>query len=288
MHALLEKSVDYAGLFPPATLSLKAAGTNYAEYVSGEHAWMLGRLVLPAERLQEFAGILASLRGGSGVWLISALVGQNFGDELKLIHNFNRDAGNRACVDSIEFAPGLDRQIGELLAIVPRECRTYFEVPLDSTLDLLQTIAQKGAQAKIRTGGLNPEAIPPFTTVASFIENCVKVKTQFKATAGLHHPIRSLHPLTYEPNAVTGEMHGFLNLLVACAFATHGAPATVLAQILAESDPASFRFTDSHAQWKRESIPLSVIRQMREELFTSFGSCSFQEPVEDLTALGWL
>lgn len=288
IRALLAKSVDYAGLFPPATLALDAAVKNYAAYKAGPHAWMLGRFVISAPRLQELANILPSARGDSPSWSISALVGQNFDEDLEHVQKFNHDVSNAVRVDSVEIAPVLHNQIEEITGVVPRDCRVYFEVPLNSSTDLLRTIAQKGARAKLRTGGVKPEAIPPTSEIASFIKNCVKAKACFKATAGLHHPIRSLRPLTYEPNAVTGEMHGFVNLLMACVFGRSGASGNLIMEILADRNPASFRFADSQAQWKRESVPLSMLQQMRKELFISFGSCSFQEPVEDLASLGWL
>ena len=55
LRALLSEVVDYAGLFPPAALPLPAVIKNYEEYVPSENNWMLARLILPADRLSEFA-----------------------------------------------------------------------------------------------------------------------------------------------------------------------------------------------------------------------------------------
>ena len=53
---LLDHVVDYAGLFPPASRSLEEAAWQYGEHRRGANAWMLGRFVLPASRLDELSG----------------------------------------------------------------------------------------------------------------------------------------------------------------------------------------------------------------------------------------
>ena len=45
--------VDYAGLFPPAGLDMRAAVGNYARYAAGPWAWALGRFIVPVSRLEE-------------------------------------------------------------------------------------------------------------------------------------------------------------------------------------------------------------------------------------------
>ena len=47
--------VDYAGLFPPAALAMAEAARRYAAYLGSPEAWMLGRFVVPVERLDELA-----------------------------------------------------------------------------------------------------------------------------------------------------------------------------------------------------------------------------------------
>ena len=60
IHTLLAGFFEYAGLYPPASLSLQSAVNNYLEYARGRHAWALGRLIVNAERL----GALRSMAGG--------------------------------------------------------------------------------------------------------------------------------------------------------------------------------------------------------------------------------
>src|ERR1017187_4794564 len=80
----------------------------------------------------------------------------------------------------------------------------------------------QGGFAKVRTGGLTPETIPSSEALADFLGEAASRHIAFKATAGLHHPIRSLHPLTYAPDSPCATMHGFVNVFVAAAFAIVG------------------------------------------------------------------
>jgi hypothetical protein len=249
---------------------------------------MLGRFVVPASRLPELSAILLTAGKSTSPWQISSLVGKDFESDLADITVFNLDAGQYGQVHTIEMAPELQTKIEDIATKAPRDVTAYFELPLDAPLELLKTLVHQGARAKVRTGGLRPEAIPSTSELATFIVNCASAGAAFKATAGLHHPIRSIRPLTYEPNAIAGEMHGFLNVLMASAFAISRAPIETVNEVLAERQSSSFLFTDSEVRWKGKSVPASMLREIRQRLFISFGSCSFDEPVEDLVSLGWL
>ena len=142
-----------------------------------------------------------------------------------------------------------------------------------------------GAFAKIRSGGVVPEAIPSMNQLADFILRCAELRLPFKATAGLHHPIRASHPLTYEADSPRAAMHGFINVFLAAAFAWAGR--TDLQPLLSETDPGAFRF-DEQAHWRDWSLTADQVREARCNFAHSFGSCSFTEPVESLQQLGWL
>ena len=47
LRALLERSIDYAGIFPPCSLVLEHALKNQAQYIRSADAWILGVFVLP-------------------------------------------------------------------------------------------------------------------------------------------------------------------------------------------------------------------------------------------------
>ena len=243
LRALLEGLVDYAGLFPPAALSMQDAVRNYARYREEEYAWALGRFVVPADRVAEVPDEfpLSIL----GVDEVKAVTTED-------VDRIARDANGRT---------------------------VYVEI---ADVALLDAIARCGLRAKIRTGGVTADAFPPIGDVATFLRACKTAGAAFKATAGLHHPLRCLKPLTYAPDAPTGTMHGFLNVFLAAAMLEHADG------ILAEVDPRAFAFNDEGAWWRGEHVSTEELRTMRRDFATSFGSCSFEEPISDLRGLGFL
>jgi hypothetical protein len=83
-------------------------------------------------------------------------------------------------------------------------------------------------------------------------------------------------------------MHGFLNLLIASALAWHGACKAVVQGALEERDPDSLRFEDDRAGWREHWLSFNELAAARAEFITGFGSCSFDEPVAEMKALGLL
>ena len=156
---------------------------------------------------------------------------------------------------------------------------TYCEAPLAQIA---------GAFAKIRTGGLTPDAIPSPEAIADFLHRTAQCRLPFKATAGLHHPIRSLRPLTYAPDSPRAVMHGFLNVFVAAAFAWHDAARHVLIEVLTEEDPRAFAFDGDELRWRSHRLTTRQVQNARRYFAHSFGSCSFEEPIADLRELGFL
>jgi hypothetical protein len=248
LKCLLERLIDYAGLFPPAKIPLDAALAKYEQYTDGDYKWMLRWFVVGTAEL--------------------ANVPESFDGSLSILGD--TEQSRAATIESN--------------AVVSAHQPVYCEVPLDQ-LERLEQVKQAGCFAKIRTGGLKPEAIPSPAQVASFIVGCADRKLSFKATAGLHHPIRAEQNLTYEPNAPRAVMHGFINVLMASAFAWHGE--RNIEPIIAEVDPQAFRFND-RAYWREKSLSLSEINDARQNFMHSIGSCSFEEPIQDLKALGLL
>ena len=72
LRILLSDAIDYAGLFPPASLDMPAAAENFARYLNCEFRWMLGRFVVPAERLAELEKLLKPNRARG--WRVTAPV----------------------------------------------------------------------------------------------------------------------------------------------------------------------------------------------------------------------
>jgi hypothetical protein len=208
-----------------------------------EHAWMLGRFVVPAAKLEE----LPAQRPGLSVVLGSL-------DEAELVTDSDG-------VEAVELVlprprPRSEELVAAYRALRPLGVETYFELVLDeswrdSVPAAIGAVAAVGGRVKLRCGGA---AVPSIEQVALVIACCRETGVPFKATAGLHHPIRR------------GEEHGFLNLMAAAS-----APPSRLEAVLSETDAAALEIEDAG-----------------RAVFTSFGSCSWREPVDELRALGML
>ena len=209
--------IDYAGLFPPAALDMKTAVANYTRYLAGPDAWALGRFVLPVARFAEFEAAITDVHPVEP-WGISALIGANYDSDLAEVDRFNQRNARKARVDSVEAKASSTDEICQIRAFVRGTITPYFEIPPDKAADLLGTIRDIRGRAKIRTGGVTPEAFPSSDQVANFIAECAERKVGFKATAGLHHPVRCKKPLTYDPHAPEGVMHGFLNVFLLAVY----------------------------------------------------------------------
>jgi hypothetical protein len=193
-------------------------------------------------------------------------------------------------VDALaDFLDAVDARVADL------GLDLFLEVPLDDDLDatappLLRAMAafnrmrdDVSVGLKMRTGGLDPEAIPSSERVATAILACRDAGVHFKATAGLHHPVRH-----YDESLGT-MMHGFFNLFGGAALAVvHDLDAATLVEVLEDDDPEHFRLTGYDVAWTDLSAPADAVARTRETLAISFGSCSFDEPRDDLRALGLL
>ena len=284
--ALLAGVIDYAGLFPPAALSMAAAAAEYQAALTTAHAWMLGRFVVPAARLSELTEARAALPRLS-TWGISAIVRDGSTDDLATIAAFNADAARHfARVDSIEAKPQSLAGVDWLSAHVAAGIEVYVE--LAPTLDVDPWLARVGAhglRAKVRTGGLTADAFPTPSALAAFIAAAVGHGVPFKATAGLHHAVRGAYRLTYDEGAQHAPMYGYLNVLLATAALRAGRPVAVAEGILLQTDTSALVFTDDAVSWGAEQFPLPTVRDTRQHHLVSFGSCSFREPVAEFDAL---
>jgi hypothetical protein len=250
---------------------------------------MLGRFVAPASRLVELGRAAeASLPwpGAGEPWRVSALLGADLHGDTARVASWNVSHSGRAAVDTVELRAASPEEAEAALDALPPGLTAFVELPLVSDLGpLLAALKRRGARAKLRTGGVVPEAIPEPGDVARFIVACAAAGVPFKATAGLHHPVRAEHALSYEADSPHAVMHGFLNVFAAAALARDGLTTDEVEAILREDDPRAFRLDDSGLEWRGLRVATEALAAARRDFASSFGSCSFAEPVADLRAL---
>jgi hypothetical protein len=243
---------------------------------------------------------------GGEPWPISAIIDGDLDEDLDSIFAFNHEheqpKNGLAVIDAIELKVPISGSgktgaawIDDAVELIPEEVFPFFEIPLISPgggappdfRGMIAALAGADGAAKLRTGGITPDAFPAPAAVAEFLIACHAADVPFKATAGLHQACRAHYPLTYEPNAPKGLMHGFLNVFLAAAYVqAQRADAAMATAILEETDPKAFRFGDEVISWGPHGLEMLQIAQARETFALSYGSCSFEEPVDELRTLG--
>ena len=318
LRAFLAGLVDYAGLFPPARLPLAEALEEYARHRDGPRAWALGPFIVPATDLgplarstaaayRQFAPMPTAVLGGSGdeaAGIVGAVREELHAADLLLQES---DGGAEAAGFERRLAPAVaaDRAAAEDLAAVAAEHRPrsvgrcFFEVmrPLDPEQDLAWRRAVEAALEaweghdavgfKLRCGGLTPADVPALDQVAFVLDAARQARVPMKATAGLHHPLRGMDRTGAGDAAVP--MHGFLNVFGAAILGhARGLTAADLLPILESRDAGAFTFDDDGFAWQEHRATTEEVDLARAEAAVSYGSCSFDEPIEDLEALGFL
>ncbi len=284
---LLSEIVDYAGVFPPSKLAMSEAVINYATYRNSNYGWMLGRFVVPVGRFGEFldaAKDFVERDKNGGAWRLSVLASEDIYETVRQIEDFNAKNAPYIVCDALEVKANSSSLVEKIASAVPPSIETFFELPLNGDLaDLVSTLAIRKQNAKIRTGGVTPEAFPTAKEIIRFVRTCLAANVPFKATAGLHHPLRCFKPLTYESDAPEGVMNGFLNLFLMTGFTRAGFKVNLLKELLEDETEGGFKFKETGVSWRQEYfLNNSQLYNLREKGIISFGSCSFEEPVADL------
>ena len=311
------KLIDYAGLFPPAELSLSAAFLNFLEYKKSDFKSMLSRFICPVRLFPELKGLITEKGTGNNTMFISALSsgGSNAVDfennlerDLGIWKEFTSDRTIPSAVDSFEMRlPDeiLDSENKKDLQLtidnISKRLRSQISNPVflflegssdqnrkhisESLIDSISNHNLKGVNTgfKYRTGGLTASSFPDPEQIAFCIRICLDRKVPMKFTAGLHHPFRHFD------KAIGTMMHGFINVFGAGIIAMrHNISDKGIEEILRDEDPDNFIFTDEYFSWKDWKIETDDIEFARKNLVLSFGSCSFDDPVEDLISLNLL
>lgn len=284
LRAILAGAVDYAGLFPPTALPLETAVANYRGYRQSSDRWALGRFVVTAARLPELTDVLARAEGPEWAGTrISATAGAGLTDDFQHVARFNVQWRSRAiAVDAVEARVTTTEAIDAFAARVSGGIAGYGEVPLGPDHDgLLGCLKGHRLNAKIRMGGVSRDLFPGVEGVVAFLLGVAARQLPFKATAGLHHPLRGEYRLTYDDGSARAPMYGFLNLAVATLVALDNGPADQVAAALLEANPTTIRSEGLAVQWRGRVFDSTSIDRLRQ-LFHGFGSCSFREPIDEL------
>ena len=286
---------------------MRAALRHHARLRESAYWWVAGRFVVPASRLDE----LASLRDPAqalelSVVLDAAMSGAK-GDTVRAdLHRVDRVLGTPGItVASLELRvpgagldpAGLVRSVSEIAERWPSEPVSFWyepsysagwATPPDAVLASLAAARPAvppnvTVGAKARCGGQAAGATPSVDDLAAFVVAAHAHDVPWKATAGLHHPVRGMHGV--EGGVVP---HGFLNLFVAGAALHAGVlDAARVADVISESEPRAFVVDPTHIAWRSVRVEAEQVGAARERC-VSFGSCSFDEPVNDLRELGIL
>jgi hypothetical protein len=290
LHALLDSLVDYAGLFPPAKLAMADAVRQHATYLKGPHRGLLGRFIVPLSRIGEFEAEFARLPAEQRLgWRLSVIGGPDAAADWDLIHAFHSRQADARIV-SVETKAATAAEVMRAVGSLPPSVEAWVEIAPGSPdlASLLAAVKSSGRGAKLRTGGVTPEAFPPAREVVRFLRECHRAQLVLKATAGLHHPLRGDYRLTYEAGAPHGRMFGFLNVFLAAALIHGGGSDEDALALLEESDARAFTPSADAIAWRSHRLDAAALASTRQRLCRSFGSCSFTEPIEGLQEISWL
>ena len=299
LRALLAHSIDYAGMFPPCSLGLEPALKNQAEYVRAPDAWMLGAFVLSAERFDATKQLLWQfdaqhpLRVAAlGPKTVSADAFLEALDNAEAaIRSLSRHNVDLVSISHFEMSVPHDVDLASLTEArsILGDLPVFWEAPPDRAEQTIALLAESNSDAesatfgyKLRTGGVIADAFPTSMQIAKALVTPATHQLPIKFTAGLHHPLRQYR------KEVQTKMHGFLNVLGAAVLAAeHQWDTNQTAMMLEDENVDSFSFADDFFAWREWRIDIKRL-QYRRRFIVSFGSCSFDEPRQDLRALGFL
>lgn len=299
LQALLEQSIDYAGMFPPCSLALEPALRNQAKYIRSDDAWMLNTFVLPVTQFDSAKQLLPAF-DPSHPLRVSALgpktesaaaFREAFAETEEAIRSLAAHNVDLVSVNQLEMwlPEGVDFSVLTEARAIIGNLPAFWEAPAERARETITLLAEINSEIdeptfgfKLRTGGVTPDAFPTSAQIARALVVPATHQVPIKFTAGLHHPFRQYR------EEVQTRMHGFLNVLGAAILAAeYRWDEKQTAAMLEDEDAKSFSFDDEFFAWREWKIDIERLND-RRKFVTSFGSCSFDEPREDLHVLGLL
>ncbi|KRF42218.1 hypothetical protein [Paenibacillus sp. Soil787] len=303
VRLFMEKLIDYAGLFPPAGLPIEAAIRNYQAYSHDQDSWMIGKFIIPVSRLQELVPYMQLFSRDHPLML--SVIGdrsseadacmQLLAENLERIQAFRDQYQDEVQIDVLDLPLPPIRLQAHLLDAIGKGTsklglRTFCELTYALNAEwesrMLANLDEVAAYnetsglrlgIKLRTGGMTAEAFPTSNQISLVLAGCKDRGLSLKFTAGLHHPFRMYR------NEVKTKMHGFLNVFFAGLLAnSHKLEIQQIAEIIEDEIPDSFKFSSDGLQWRHLSMTSSDIQAYRNEGVCSYGSCSFDEPRDEM------
>ncbi len=320
-NSFMRGIIDYAGMFPPANLELTPAFRNYLDYISSDDEWMMDKFVCTRKSFESFTKndsdvyrLLKEYDSERRVSFTLLLTGgktakdflTSFEADLKHVKDF---AEKNASTEVNSFEVKLPEELFDrynkyglqtflkdsceiLKSFDMQESVIFFEPPVNNNYEFVfEKLAHTSTEMndacksgfKLRTGGIMPELFPSTQQVSFALKTCRDNKVRFKATAGLHHPVRHYN------DSVSTKMHGFLNVFGAGILA-YSNPLSLkeINDVIKDERAESFMFTAEEFKWNEITADADSITKARNEFVNSFGSCSFDEPKDDLKKLNLL
>jgi hypothetical protein len=311
--------IDYAGLYPPASLSLEDAFSKYIDHTSSRNSWMLSRFVAGTKYLSELSELVQKHPDAPIPFPVAVAAAPS--DSLDAFKDVVRDT-KRSILEVVE---GSDKQVvvpsleiklptalfehsntsllEEAIGFISDEFASSPDLPKEVFFEIsgfsfnkeyadMITKALSDQTAgnplsvigfKIRCGGVEAFHFPPTGYLAHAISVSFQKEIPLKFTAGLHHPVRHYN------DSVSTKMHGFLNVFGSAMLCYNSSLSkSEIQNMLEDEDPNNFVFSESGFSWKSHSITVDEVQNLRSLYVTSFGSCSFEEPIEDLQELALL
>lgn len=319
LQPFMNEIIDYAGMFPPSGLPFDEAFSNFLSYRDQQHNSFLSRFIIPAATIPSVSNFDEEIRKRNrtipfSVLLPSAETRDEFISEakkkLKPVHDLKTYFQGLVSTDVLETRVPLsiaESDENEIKSTVLELANAVTDADLNAThlfvethfsdnwLTTVPTFIKAISEInddedlplsigfKLRCGGVEAEQFPDIQQVALAIEECGQHNVAMKFTAGLHHPIRHFN------ETVDTKMHGFINIFGAAILMFHQKiDASELPLILSDEHDGSFIFDNQFFSWKQASVSVKQIIEARDRFCYSFGSCSFNEPIDDLTHLNLL
>ena len=268
--------VDDAAIFPPGNADLTDAAAAYVARRGTAYADLVGTFVLRDTDVPKVAvapdvsfPVSVVVTGGAGqiTGPAKACERSNLtlaGMEIALRDLDDLPGNARRVVAAVDAARGegvLDEAVPVFVELPPGE-------PTYQWLAAADEVAAAELRLKFRTGGVEAHLFPTAAELAAWIDAALDRETPFKCTAGLHNAVRHSGEDGFEH-------HGFVNVLLATRRAFDGAPTAEVVETLEQRDGTALAA-------EARAADLAGARRW----FTSFGSCSVTEPLDDLITLG--